>query len=86
MQKQFTKCDRCGKLIFFGEKYMSIAKYFEYTEYSPTLKMTVAQPIDAIDIVHICSNCAQFYDTSALKELILRMCDTGIRTRQESKS
>lgn len=77
MEKEFSTCERCGKVINYGEAYVSISRSIEQAEYSIATDETSIQVIDAISILMLCGACGNGFDPNKIHKIIKAIPQNG---------
>ena len=70
MREQFSICDRCGKVIYYGNAFVSINRYIEQAEFSIARNRVEIQPIDSFQILTLCGSCGNLFDVEMLSKII----------------
>ncbi len=66
----FTTCDQCGKDIYYGNAYVSIARNIEQIDYDKRTKEDQVQVIDSEVILLLCAKCGNAFHYDRIKDLI----------------
>ncbi len=62
MENIFSKCDKCGNDIKYGESHVSFNRYLEYAEYVAIRKRIESQVIDGLELLTLCEPCGNAFD------------------------
>jgi hypothetical protein len=70
MKRQYSTCDRCGKVIYYGNAFVSINRYIEQAEFSIARNRVEIQPIDSFQILTLCGACGNLFDVQTISKII----------------
>jgi len=70
MDKIFTKCGRCGKIINYGNGYVSIVRNVEQADFSIVTNNDEITIIDSQEIITLCGSCGNSFNADTIGQII----------------
>ena len=70
MSKKFSECDRCGKVINYGNAYVSISRNVEQADYKLATDSTTITVIDSLEVYTLCGICGNRFDANTISKII----------------
>ena len=73
MGKEFSSCDRCGKVIDYGNAHVTISRNVEYAELVIATNQKEIQVIDSEVIFTLCAHCGHSFDARTIAAIIISL-------------
>lgn len=70
MSKKYTACSRCGKVINYGNAYVSIVRNIEQAEFDLASQREEIDIIHSEEIITLCGTCGNAFNADTIANII----------------
>lgn len=70
MAKKYTECSRCGKVINYGNAYVSIVRNVEQAEFDLATNSEEIEVINSDEIIALCGSCGNSFNADTIANII----------------
>ncbi len=70
MNRKFKECNRCGKVIYYGNAYVSINRNVEQGEFIIATNNVEITVIDSEEIIALCGSCGNSFNAAIIENIV----------------
>lgn len=70
MDKKYTECSRCGKVINYGNAYVSIVRNVEQAKFDLATNSEEIEVINSDEIIALCGACGNSFNADTIANII----------------